>query len=151
MARVLDTQQYLDTVCSLLQQGERSVAVPVAGSSMVPFLINGDIVYLDRPDGPIQRGDIVLYTRFSGRYILHRVVRVRKDGSLIMAGDAQTELELIPDTGQVHARVTMVRHKGKINTPGQFRWWAYRHIWLWLRPLRPLLMRLRGKLSRKKK
>ena len=50
MARLLDTQKYLDTVCDLLRQGEHSVAVPVAGSSMTPFLINGDTVYLDLPE-----------------------------------------------------------------------------------------------------
>lgn len=150
MARVLDTQQYLDTVCELLQQGEQSVAVPVAGGSMVPFLWSGDTVYVDIPDSPVKRGDIVLYTRSSGRYILHRVFRVRKDGSYIMVGDAQTELELLPGRDQIHARVTMARHKGKLMKPGQPRWWIYGHIWLWLRPVRPLLMRLRGKLHRHK-
>ena len=150
MARVLDTQQYLDTVCELLRQGEQSVAVPVSGGSMVPFLINGDTVYVDVPDSPVKRGDIVLYTRTNGRYILHRVYRVRKDGSYIMVGDAQTELELLPGRDRIHARVTMVRHKGKLNRPGQLRWWAYRYLWLWLRPVRPVLMRLHGRLHRRK-
>lgn len=151
MARLLDTQKYLDTVCDLLRQGEHSVAVPVAGSSMTPFLVNGDTVYLDLPDSPIKRGDVVLYTRDNGRYILHRVYRVNRDGSFIMVGDAQIELELLPSANQIHARVTMARHKGKINKPGQLRWWAYRHIWLWLRPVRHPLMELRDKLPKRKR
>lgn len=148
MARLLDTQQYLDTVCQLLKQGERSVAVPVAGSSMVPFLINGDTVFLDLPDTPVRRGDIVLYTRGNGRYILHRVYKVNKDGSYIMVGDAHTQPEVISSREQIHARVTEARHRGKLLTPNSFRWWAYRHLWLWLRPFRPALMRLREKLRR---
>lgn len=143
MVRILDTQEYLDTVCELLQQGEHSVAVPVAGSSMTPFLINGDTVYLDLPHPPVKRGDIVLYTRDSGRYILHRVYRVNKDGSFLMVGDAQMELEYIASSKQIHGRVTSARHKGKLNRPGQLRWWAYRHIWLWLMPLRHILMNMR--------
>ena len=109
MARILDTQEYLDTVCQLLQQGETSVAVPVAGGSMVPFLHNGDTVYLDLPDSPVKRGDIVLYTRSYGRYILHRVYRVRRDGSYIMVGDAQTELELLRTLADAEEDVSIGR------------------------------------------
>lgn len=150
MARILDTQEFLDTVCELLRQGERSVAVPVAGGSMTPFLINGDTVYLDLPDTPVKRGDIVLYTRSSGRYILHRVYKVNADGSFLMVGDAQMDLEYLPSRDQIHARVTSARHKGRPNHPGQLRWWAYRHIWLWLLPHRHTLMHLREKLRIKK-
>jgi len=42
MPWILDTREYLDTVCELLKQGESSVAVPVAGGSMIPFLHHGD-------------------------------------------------------------------------------------------------------------
>ena len=143
MPRILDTQAYLDTICDLLRQGEKSVAIPVAGGSMVPFLHHGDTVYLDLLDSPPKRGDIVLYTRESGRYILHRIYKVNKDGSFIMVGDAQQVLEWIESREQIHARVTSARHKGKLNRPGTLRWWAYRHIWLWLLPVRHWLMSLR--------
>ncbi len=150
MARILDTQAFLDTICDLLRQGEKNVPIPVVGSSMVPFLVNGDTVYLDLPDTPIKRGDILLYTRAGGRYILHRVYKVKKDGSFIMVGDGQTQLEHLPSREQIHARVTRARHKGKEQRPGQLRWWAYRCLWLWLLPLRPLLMNMREKIRIKK-
>ena len=143
MPRILDTQAYLDTICDLLRQGEKSVAIPVAGGSMVPFLHHGDTVYLDLLDSPPKRGDIVLYTRESGRYILHRIYKVNKDGSFVMVGDAQQVLERIESREQIHARVTSARHKGKLNRPGTLRWWAYRYIWLWLLPIRHRLMSLR--------
>ena len=143
MAVVLDTNEYLDTVRGLLAQGHTAVAVPVAGGSMVPFLHSGDTVYLDVPDRPLKRGDIVLYTRENGRYILHRIVRVRSDGSFLMAGDAQQALELLPSRDRIHAIVTSARHKGVLCRPGSLRWWAYRHLWLWLRPLRHVLLKLR--------
>lgn len=146
--RLLDTQEYLDAVCDLLKQGQRSVSVPVAGSSMVPFLVDGDTVYLDPVETPVKRGDIVLYRRRNGRYILHRVYRVNRDGSYTMVGDAQTELELLPSREQIFARVSYARHRGKVIKPGQFRWWIYRHVWLWLRPCRLFLMRFREKLRK---
>ena len=140
MPYVLDTQAFLDTVCDLLRQGERHVAIPVAGNSMVPFLHHGDTVYLDLLDSPPKKGDIVLYTRASGRYILHRIKKVNRDGSFIMVGDAQQELEHIPTREQIHARVTSARHKGKLTRPGDARWWLYQHVWLWVVPIRFRLM-----------
>lgn len=149
MARVLDTQEYLDTVCELLRQGETAVAVPVAGGSMIPFLHHGDTVYLDLPRSPVKRGDILLYTRSNGQYILHRVIQVNPNGSLWMSGDAQMTLEYLPDKTCVHGLVTSVRHKGKCNRPGGFRWWMYSHPWRWLLRYRHRLMHLREKLRRK--
>ena len=148
MTRVLDTQAYLDTVCQLLKEGETSVAVPVAGGSMIPFLHHGDTVYLDLPRFPLKQGDVLLYQRSNGQYILHRVIKVNGDGSLWMCGDAQRELEYLPNTTCVRGLVTSACHKGKGNHPGQLRWWAYSHLWRWLLPHRHRLMRLRGKLGR---
>lgn len=150
MARILDTTAYLDTVCELLRQGEKHVAIPVTGGSMVPFLHSGDMAYLDLPDTPLKKGDIVLYTRQNGRYILHRIKKVKKDGSFVMVGDAQQDLELIPRRDMIHARVTSARHCGKMIYPGQPRWWFYQHIWLMIVPMRHFLMALSGKLKRKK-
>ena len=151
MAKVLDTNAFLDTVCELLQQVQQHVAIPVTGGSMVPFLHSGDMAYLDLPDSPLKKGDIVLYTRQSGRYILHRIKKVNKDGSFVMVGDAQQELELIPRRDMIHARVTAARHCGKLIRPGQPRWWFYQHIWLMLVPIRHRLMWLSGILRKKKK
>ena len=36
MAKILDTQAYLDTVCDLLREGHTHVPVTVAGTSMTP-------------------------------------------------------------------------------------------------------------------
>ena len=144
MSRVLDTQEFLDGICRMLADGHTNVPVPVTGGSMVPFLHNGDTVYLDPVELPLKKGDIVLYQRQSGRYILHRISKIRRDGSLVMVGDAQQERELIPSRDQVRGRVISALHKGKLCTPKSLRWWMYRHVWLWLRPVRHMLMALRG-------
>lgn len=145
MPHVLDTQLFLDTVCELLAQGQTHVTIPVAGGSMLPFLHHGDTVCLDLVDTPLKRGDILLYRREGGRYILHRLYRLRRDGSCLMVGDAQRELELLPSREQICARVTSARHKGKLCLPGSPRWWFYQHIWLSVVPLRHWLMALRKK------
>lgn len=141
MAGTLDTKAYLDTVCDLLTQGHTAVAVPVTGSSMVPFLHNGDLVYLDRPKR-LRRGDVVLFTREDGSYILHRVWKTCRDGRFSMVGDAQRLTEAV-EAGQIHAVVTSARHRGRLLTPRSPRWWFYAHVWLLLRPVRHRLLALR--------
>lgn len=149
MAHVVDTQAFLDTVCELLRQGQEQIAIPVAGNSMAPFLHNGDTAYMRLPDSPLKKGDIVLYTRTNGQYILHRIRKINKDGSFFMVGDAQLELEDIPSRKQIHARVCAALHHGKLMRPGNPRWWFYQHVWLWVVPWRHRIMHLWSKIRRK--
>ena len=85
----LDTKAYLDSGCAMLKDGSTAVPVPVKGSSMVPFFREGDTVYLDSVPPKLHVGDIVLYTRASGDYILHRIVSVSSNGRFTILGDAQ--------------------------------------------------------------
>ena len=152
MGRVLDTKEYLDMVCELLEAGKTDVPVPVAGSSMTPFLHPGDTVYLNPATPPLRKGDIVLYTRPGGRYVLHRIVKVNADGSFIMLGDAQQEREWIESKDQIHARVTSALHGEKLLTPKSFRWRFFATVWRWAVPLRRWIMtayaRIRKKITR---
>lgn len=139
--KTVDTKEYLDMICGLLRDGNRKVAIPVAGSSMTPFLHHGDTVYLNPVEAPLKRGDIVLYTRPSGQYILHRIVNVNPDGSYIMIGDAQTQREWIRGREEIHGIVVSALHRGKVLTSASFRWWFFEKIWLHVVPLRPLIMK----------
>ena len=108
----------------------------VTGNSMVPFLLNRrSTVFLVRePDYVPRVGDIILCRRIDGAYILHRIHKIRKDGVLILNGDAQRWTELILPQ-QVCCRVAhFVRTKRDIRTDSR----SYRFCrWLW-RGLRPL-------------
>lgn len=139
MPLIVDTKEYLDTICQLLQEGKTDLPVPVTGNSMRPFLHPGDIVYLNRPATP-RRGDIVLFTRSDGSYVLHRIYRVKRDGTYLLLGDNQLLPE--PVSGEcIHAQVTSVRCKEKNLTPKSLRWWCYAR--LWTRPVRRVIGKLR--------
>jgi len=77
----------------LINSGQ-AVKMTVTGNSMYPFLRHlKDSVLLVHPSQcPIKKGRIVLVCRPDGRYILHRIVKLR-DGCFWMLGDAQTEME----------------------------------------------------------
>lgn len=139
--KTVDTKEYLDIICGLLREGRREVSVPVAGGSMVPFLHHGDTVYLNPVEDLPKKGDIVLFTRPTGQYILHRVVKVNPDGSFIMLGDAQTQRERIESAASIHGIVVSALHKGTLLTPKSFRWRIFATVWQWVVPLRPFIMR----------
>lgn len=62
------------------------------GTSMMPLLREGiDSVILVSPNN-VDENDIVLYKRDSGQFVLHRIVKIKKD-EYIMCGDNQFILE----------------------------------------------------------
>lgn len=147
MAYVLDTTKYLDAVCLMLRQGQTQVPVPVTGVSMRPFLRTGDTVLLDAISGPVSVGDILLFQRLNGQYVLHRVVKCRRDGSFLLLGDNQMVAEPVLRS-QLRARASAVRIGGQTVAPGDRRWWLFSHPWRWLRPLRGLIGKMHSWLNK---
>ena len=75
----------------MLNEGREVLFTP-SGVSMRPFIEGGrDSVVLRRPEAPIRRGDILLarYVRpdETETYVLHRVLRVDQDGTIVLQGD----------------------------------------------------------------
>lgn len=68
--------------------------IPITGTSMNPLLYqNRDFVKIVKPSLPLKLGDIPLYRRADGVFVLHRVVGFRDNGEYIMCGDNQFILE----------------------------------------------------------
>ncbi|MBQ7115768.1 MAG: S24/S26 family peptidase [Clostridia bacterium] len=68
--------------------------IPITGTSMNPLLYqNRDFVKIVKPDLPLKTGDIPLYRRNDGAFVLHRVVGIKENGEYIMCGDNQFVLE----------------------------------------------------------
>lgn len=58
------------------------------GHSMHPLIQSGqDVLHIIKLDCPPKRGDVLLYKDSKGHYVLHRVIRIKKDGTLILSGD----------------------------------------------------------------
>ncbi len=68
--------------------------IPITGTSMNPLLYQKrDFVKIVKPVLPLQIGDIPLYRRNNGAFVLHRVVGIKENGEYIMCGDNQFILE----------------------------------------------------------
>ena len=65
----------------------------VVGTSMLPMLRQGkDKVMIKKPCFPLKKFDVPLYTNYD-HITLHRIVRVRRDGSYVICGDNRKSYE----------------------------------------------------------
>lgn len=135
-------QIFENAVLPAIREGG-SFVLTVTGCSMAPTLHPGDPVLLSSGEN-IRVGDILLFQRGSGEFILHRCVRVRGD-RLTMNGDAQGWTEDISQA-QVRAKAVKRCRAGK--------WGNFNPLWaaLWrhTRPFRPALLRLKNPFSKEK-
>ena len=135
--KILPPELLLEGYRKLLQEEDvKELPLTVTGNSMSPFLIHGrDTVYLSRLTRPAHRGDVLLYRRDNGGYVLHRVYAATPEG-YTMVGDAQTELEpgIRPD--QVIAIVTRAVRKEQELRPGSFWWDFFETQWIRMLPVR---------------
>ena len=71
------------------------------GKSMLPTIVPGrDTVSIVKPEGEVQLWDVLFYKREDGNFVLHRVVRMEKDG-YTLCGDGQVDLEYGVRTEQI--------------------------------------------------
>lgn len=147
--RVLPPEQLMEQLLGLLEDTQ-AVPLVISGNSMSPFLVHGrDTVYLSKARRPLKRGDMILYRRDSGDYVLHRICKVC-DGSYCLVGDAQSVIESGIRPDQVLALVTAVRRKGKLLKPGSFWWTFFEKMWIRLIPFRSGLVAAYARLTGRK-
>lgn len=143
--RALAPEAAMERIAGLLEQTE-NVPLVITGNSMYPFLSHGrDTVYLRNVREPLKKGDMVLYRRRNGQYILHRILAA--GDRLTLLGDNQVNPEpgIMPE--QVLAVVSAVRRRGKLLQPGDPVWNFYENAWLRMIPLRPYLMAIHRRLT----
>ena len=136
MSRMMSKDELL-----VLLQDDQVEAVPflVTGGSMSPFLIgNRDTVYLKKCDGPLKKGDIVLYERSNGQLVLHRIVLI-EDNMLSLIGDGQFDIEHGICADQVIGRAVCAVRKGKKIQKKDFWWVFFEKIWIVVIPLRKVI------------
>ena len=129
----------------------------VTGFSMMPLLrhLLDTVILIPVPER-LKSGDMALFQRDNGQYIMHRVIRVTKDGYLF-CGDNQSELEPVRHD-QVIAFVNGFIKKGKryFLIERSYRFYTAACIYLfWLRKpyiaIRRRFGRIRARLARRRK
>ena len=115
-----------------------TVELTVTGRSMEPMLHDGvSRVRLAAPR-KLRRGDLPLYRRADGSYVLHRITAMGADG-VTCCGDAQWTLErgILPENILAVTKA-FDRGDGRWMSVDSVRYGVYWRVWLALRPLRHL-------------
>ena len=93
---------------------DKTFTIPITGTSMRPLLICGrDTVTLKKCNDRLVKGDLPLYRRKDGTFVLHRVVGFDKKGNYIMCGDNQFLKEHNIEGSQIIGVVTEITRNGK--------------------------------------
>ena len=140
--------------CSIEQALEKDgfIFTTFKGTSMNPLLISGrDKVYIEKPNGRLSKGDVALYNRSDGSYILHRVFKVLPN-SYVFWGDNHFALEYGITDGDILG-VAKGYYKGEkyIDVKKSFRYKLYKAFWckwVWLRKVLRLPRRVLSKIKR---
>lgn len=120
------------------------------GTSMEPLFRTGrDMVVIKKREGECKKYDVVLYRYPSGKYVLHRIIRVREN-EYIIRGDNTFILEHIPKD-RVLGVLERFNRKGKSHTVDERGFKIYSRLWNFIYPVRFVLnlaRRAAGKLYR---
>lgn len=107
------------------------------GDSMWPLLHEGrDLMIIDKkPEGRMKKYDAILYKRPCGKYIMHRILKVRQD-DYVLCGDNRWLREFGVKDEWILGVLTAVVRKGKRVSVTNWKYRLYVHIWCdfyWIR------------------
>ncbi len=122
-----------------------------AGDSMMPLLREKrDLLIIEKARGRLKKYDVPLYRRDSGQYVLHRILKVRKD-DYVICGDNRWQKEYgIADRHIIGVLTGIVRDGKEISVDApKYKW--YVHLWCDFFYLRAFLLRLKHFVKRRLK
>lgn len=144
--KYLKTAKMMPVIKELLSTGGR-VRITVTGMSMYPFLRGDKDSVLLAATGftQLKPGDIVLIQRRNSQYVLHRVMKKKKE-CIYLNGDAQQWCEgpIYPE--QIIAKAEGVWREGRYLESSHKVLRFLIHMWRWALPIRYVLIRLNGRI-----
>ena len=142
----------IDVIDEILS-GDGEFRMYPKGTSMLPLIVQGrDSVVLRRRNGvPAKKHDIAFYRRDNGQFVLHRVMKVEADGTYVMCGDNQTELEPGVRPDQIIGYVSRLYKAEKVRNMNSISYRTYLLFYCWLpfRKVTRLPGRVKGAVSRR--
>lgn len=121
------------------------------GCSMMPLIRqHKDLMIIEKPSGRCKKYDVPLYKRDDGKYVLHRILKVRKDDYVICGDHCWTKEYGITDRHIIGVLTGVVRD-GKTIPVTDRRYLAYVHLWCDFFYIRAAILRAKSLLYRLKR
>jgi len=140
--KCIKLEEMMPFLLQLFDDGS-NVKVKVTGSSMYPFLrgLIDCVVLAPVIKKKPERGDIVLYIREDKKHVLHRVIKIKKEGFYI-AGDAQTRIEGPIEEVKIIAVAVGIYRQGKYISTDNLIFTLFSELWMILRPFRHFIINI---------
>ena len=136
----VSSRELMPIVCMALERGQR-VRLTLNGSSMLPFIIDGDVVELEPMRSMPMLGDI-LFVRCAciGREVVHRVVELKGD-TFFLRGDMQARCKVPFTEKNIIGKVVALHRNGHRRFIDSGFWRLAGLLWLRTSPLGFFLLR----------
>ena len=107
------TYSMLEPIIREKLENGATVTIQPKGTSMLPLIRQGqDEVILKKTTGRLNKYDIPFYKRESGQFVLHRIVKKRKN-DYVLCGDNQIDYEYGITDDMIIAVVEAIKRDGK--------------------------------------
>lgn len=118
------------------------------GDSMMPLIREKrDLLIISKVRGKLKKYDVPLYKRDSGQYVLHRILKVRKD-DYIICGDNRWQKEYGITDRHIIGVLTGVVRNGKTISVNNRMYRLYVHLWCDFFCIRAFILRTKNYLKR---
>ncbi len=131
--------EFIPEIVKLLNEGH-TVTLRLKGFSMRPFLENGRDKALITKAQDIRIGDAVLAEIEPKHYVIHRVVKIKRD-QITLKGDGNLAVEHC-SRNDIKGFVIGFYRKGRtrIDKTNGIKWRLYSYVWMALSPFRRYLL-----------
>lgn len=149
--KVSTTIESLSPIILKMLDEKIDIIITVTGTSMNPMLRHkrDKVILTDCDKFNLRKGDIPLYKRSNGDYVLHRIVRVNEN-SYDLCGDNQYIIERNVPKKNVIAVVKAFERDDKLYRCNDVLYRLYWHYWIFTIPFRSLMQQCRLKIRRLK-
>lgn len=143
MSERISNEEFLTVMEEAFKRGQKIKFTP-SGSSMLPMLdgVNDTVTFAPKPD-KLKKYDVAFYRRKkTGQLVLHRAVRVCKDGTYTFSGDGQFYYEPGIRDEDILAVTVAFTHKGKPHTVSDLSYRLYIHRMMLKKRLRMFALKV---------
>ncbi|MCM1115540.1 MAG: S24/S26 family peptidase [Clostridium sp.] len=128
------------SIKEILETSGRYTGLTV-GTSMLPLIHHGrDNIIVVKNTGRLKKYDVPVYVMPSGKYIMHRIIKVCDDHYVIV-GDNLLKKEYVTDDMICGVLVGFYKNgKHYVDCQNSVPYKIYSRIWVALLPIRPLLL-----------
>lgn len=121
------------------------------GDSMMPMIREKrDLLIIERVNGRLKKYDIPLYKRDNGKYVLHRILKVRRD-DYVICGDNRWKREYGITDRHIIGVLTGIVRDGRTISMTDKKYRLYVHLWCDFFFVRAFLIKVRHFLKRRLK